>query len=173
MGGLTALKLAYRKSEVIRSVVNIKGNLAPEDCFISRRIFNWHSEDMDNFLNYFIMRCRQSLFYSTALYVASIRQRVQVGAIRGNGTVVRRRRSTSQVFKSSIPKGFYFWRTARQSFLSPETGSCWSWGWLRFLVRAISPCILTLWLRGLLFKMLFRGLMANNLMATSKKQILG
>lgn len=83
MGGLTALELAYRKPEVVRSFVNIKGNLAPEDCFISRQIFNWDSEDMDMFLNDFIVHCRQSPFYSAALYAASIRQRVQVGAIRG------------------------------------------------------------------------------------------
>ncbi|KAL5086882.1 hypothetical protein Trisim1_008631 [Trichoderma cf. simile WF8] len=83
MGGLTALELAHRKPDAIRSFVNIKGNLAPEDCFISRQIFDWHSEDMDEFFNEFILRCRQSPFYSAALYAASIRQRVQVGAIRG------------------------------------------------------------------------------------------
>ncbi|KAL6834433.1 Alpha/Beta hydrolase protein [Trichoderma camerunense] len=47
------------------------------------RYIDWHSEDMDEFLNEFILRCRQSPFYSAALYAASIRQRVQVGAIRG------------------------------------------------------------------------------------------
>lgn len=83
MDSLTTLELAHHKPEVVRSFVNIKGNLAPEDCFISRQIFNWDSKDMDMFLNDFIMRCCQSPFYSAALYAASIQQRVQVGAIRG------------------------------------------------------------------------------------------
>ncbi|KAK5992149.1 hypothetical protein PT974_05549 [Cladobotryum mycophilum] len=83
MGGLTALELAHSNPKAIRSFVNIKGNLAPEDCFISRQIFNDQSEDMDEFLNGFISRCRQSPFYSTALYATSIRQRVQAGAIKG------------------------------------------------------------------------------------------
>ncbi|KAH8592176.1 Alpha/Beta hydrolase protein [Bisporella sp. PMI_857] len=83
MGGLTALELAHSNPKAIRSFVNIKGNLTPEDCFISRQIFDRQSEDMDEFLDDFILRCRQSPFYSTALYAASIRQRVQVGAIKG------------------------------------------------------------------------------------------
>lgn len=83
MGGLTALELAYRNPEAVHCFVNIKGNLAPEDCFISRRIFDWQGEDMDEFLNNFVLDCRQSPFYSAALYATSIRQRVQVGAIKG------------------------------------------------------------------------------------------
>ncbi|EHK23138.1 uncharacterized protein TRIVIDRAFT_28886 [Trichoderma virens Gv29-8] len=83
MGGLTALELAHSNPMSIRSFVNIKGNLASEDCFISRQIFDWEGENMDEFLNGFMLGCRQSSFFSMALYASSIRQRVQLGAIRG------------------------------------------------------------------------------------------
>ncbi|RAL09345.1 alpha/beta fold hydrolase [Aspergillus homomorphus CBS 101889] len=39
MGGLTALILADKYPDRIISFVDIKGNLAPEDCFLSRQIF--------------------------------------------------------------------------------------------------------------------------------------
>lgn len=83
MGGMTALQLAHRNPLAIRSFINIKGNLAPEDCFLSRQILEYPSDDMSAFFEAFILRTRQAPFYSSALYAAGIRQRVQVGAIRG------------------------------------------------------------------------------------------
>ncbi|KAH8127516.1 hypothetical protein FP744_10003369 [Trichoderma asperellum] len=83
MGGLTALQLAHHNPKSVRSFVNIKGNLAPEDCFISRQIFDREADDIDGFLTNFISGCRQSSFYSMALYAASLRQRVNPGAIKG------------------------------------------------------------------------------------------
>lgn len=83
MGGLTALELAHTNPKAIRSFIDIKGNLAPEDCFISRQIFDRKGEDMQEFLDSFIAGCLQSSFYSTPLYAALIRQRVQLGAIKG------------------------------------------------------------------------------------------
>lgn len=38
MGGLTALMLAHHEPDRILSFVDIEGNLAPEDCFLSRQI---------------------------------------------------------------------------------------------------------------------------------------
>jgi pimeloyl-ACP methyl ester carboxylesterase len=38
MGGLTALMLADRDPTAVASLVNIEGNVAPEDCFLSRQI---------------------------------------------------------------------------------------------------------------------------------------
>jgi pimeloyl-ACP methyl ester carboxylesterase len=45
MGGLTALLLAHRYPDRVLSFVDIKGNLAPEDCFLSRQIFSFRSGD--------------------------------------------------------------------------------------------------------------------------------
>lgn len=44
MGGLTALMLADRNPATVVSLVNIEGNLAPEDCFLSRQIAS-HAHD--------------------------------------------------------------------------------------------------------------------------------
>jgi pimeloyl-ACP methyl ester carboxylesterase len=112
MGGLTALELAYSSPESVRSFVDIKGNLAPEDCFISRKIFDKKGENIDEFLDDFITGCRQSSFYSMPLYAASIRQRVRPGAIRGifesmvqlsdNGDLL------TKFLSFSFPKAFMF-----------------------------------------------------------------
>ncbi len=38
MGGLVALLLAVRHPELVRRLVNVEGNLGPEDCFFSRQV---------------------------------------------------------------------------------------------------------------------------------------
>jgi pimeloyl-ACP methyl ester carboxylesterase len=38
MGGLTALLLAGEESSPVLSFIDIEGNLAPEDCFLSRQV---------------------------------------------------------------------------------------------------------------------------------------
>lgn len=38
MGGLTALMLAHEEPERVLSFVDIEGNVAPEDCFLSRKV---------------------------------------------------------------------------------------------------------------------------------------
>ncbi|MEO1154616.1 MAG: alpha/beta hydrolase, partial [Pseudomonadota bacterium] len=44
MGGLTALLLAHDKPDRVLSFMNIEGNIAPEDCFLSRQIVE-HAAD--------------------------------------------------------------------------------------------------------------------------------
>jgi len=83
MGGLTALQLAHKNPGSVRSFIDIKGNLGPEDCFISRQVLEYPPEKAGDFLERFILETRRSSFYSAALYAAGIRQRVQIGAIRG------------------------------------------------------------------------------------------
>lgn len=83
MGALGALMLAHAHPERILSFVNIKGNLAPEDCFLSRQILDYPQDDIERFFDDFIERTRLSPTYSSALYAASLRHKVQVGAING------------------------------------------------------------------------------------------
>lgn len=83
MGGLAALMLAHRQPERVLSFVNIKGNLAPEDCFLSRQIFEYPREDMQRFFDNFVERTRLAPTYSSALYAASLRHKVQLDAMRG------------------------------------------------------------------------------------------
>ncbi|MFW6078608.1 MAG: alpha/beta fold hydrolase [Gemmatimonadota bacterium] len=41
MGGLVALLTAVRRPARVRALVNVEGNLTPDDCFLSRRGANW------------------------------------------------------------------------------------------------------------------------------------
>lgn len=81
MGGLTALYLAHRNPERVLSFVDIKGNLAPEDCFLSRQIFTFHSDDPEDFFNAFIDRTRTCGAHGSALYASTLQARVQVEAV--------------------------------------------------------------------------------------------
>jgi len=82
MGGLTALYLAQRNPDRVLSFLNIKGNLAPEDCFLSRQIFTFQSNDPEDFFNAFIDRTRTSGAYGSALFASTLRVRVRPEAIR-------------------------------------------------------------------------------------------
>ncbi|KAI9168084.1 alpha/beta-hydrolase [Paramyrothecium foliicola] len=82
MGGLTALLLAKHHRDRILSFVDIKGNLAPEDCFLSRQIFQFPSDDPEAFLGAFIERTCSSNSYASSLYASTLRTRVKAGAVR-------------------------------------------------------------------------------------------
>lgn len=82
MGGLTALMLAHSHPERVLSFVNIEGNIAPEDCFLSRQIFDYPASDAQGFFDDFIERTRHAPAYSSALYAASLRHKVRAGAVR-------------------------------------------------------------------------------------------
>src|SRR6266576_388366 len=82
-GWLTALLLAHQGLGRVLSFVDIEGNLAPEDCFLSRQVLTHPSRDAESFLDDLIERTRQSPSYSSALYAASLRHKVRPGAVRG------------------------------------------------------------------------------------------
>lgn len=83
MGGLAGLELAYSCPGAVQSFVNIKGNLGPEDCFLSRQIFTYTDEDPVEFLERFIERNYHSPLFSAPLYAANVRGKVQAEAVRG------------------------------------------------------------------------------------------
>lgn len=83
MGGLTALMLADEQPQRVLSFVNIKGNLAPEDCFLSRQIALHPKLDAERFFDDFIERTRHAPEYASALYAASLRHKVRSAAVRG------------------------------------------------------------------------------------------
>jgi len=81
MGGLTALMLAHRHPERVLSFVDIEGNVAPEDCFLSRQIVE-HARDSDEgFFDDFIERTRHAPAFASALYSASLRHKVRAQAV--------------------------------------------------------------------------------------------
>jgi pimeloyl-ACP methyl ester carboxylesterase len=81
MGGLTALLLACQCPNCILSFVNIKGNLMPEDCFLSWQIFNFPSDDPEAFLNEFIVRTQEIKSFACPLYASTLHVCVQAGAV--------------------------------------------------------------------------------------------
>ncbi|KAL4739551.1 Alpha/Beta hydrolase protein [Aspergillus similis] len=82
MGGLTALLLANQQPGRVLSFVDIKGNLAPEDCFLSRQIFDFPSENPETFLDAFITRTRQAKSFASPLYASTLRARVKADVVR-------------------------------------------------------------------------------------------
>ena len=65
------------------SFVDIEGNLAPEDCFLSRQIRSHPAADADAFLTGFADRIRRSPTPSAALYAAGLRHKVRPAAVPG------------------------------------------------------------------------------------------
>jgi len=82
MGGLTALMLAHSHPERVLSFVNIEGNIAPEDCFLSRQIFDYPQSNAQLFFDDFIERTTHAPAYASALYSASLRHKVRAAAVR-------------------------------------------------------------------------------------------
>jgi pimeloyl-ACP methyl ester carboxylesterase len=83
MGGLTALVLASRHPDRVLSFVDIEGNLAPEDCFLSRQIVSHPADDDDAFLEGVVERNRHAPSYASALFASGLPHKVRAGAIRG------------------------------------------------------------------------------------------
>ena len=83
MGGLTALMLASDLRDRVLSFIDIEGNIAPEDCFLSRQIVDHPADDPQAFFNDFIERNWHSAQYSSPLYAASLRHKVRSQAVPG------------------------------------------------------------------------------------------
>jgi pimeloyl-ACP methyl ester carboxylesterase len=76
MGGLTALLLAARRPDRVLSFADVEGNLAPEDCFLSRQVLTHAHDDPGSFLDAFVERARTSTEPGSALYAAGLRAKV-------------------------------------------------------------------------------------------------
>lgn len=83
MGGLTALMLADRCPDRVLSFTNIEGNIAPEDCFLSRQRDQFPDEDPERFFEHFIERTRVAPAFSSALYATGLHHKVRARAVRG------------------------------------------------------------------------------------------
>lgn len=83
MGGLTALMLAHELRDRVLSFIDIEGNVAPEDCFLSRQIVDFPTDDPQVFFAEFIERNWHSSQYSSPLYAASLRHKVRAQAVSG------------------------------------------------------------------------------------------
>lgn len=82
MGALTALELSHRYPARVMSFTNIKGNLAPEDCFLSRQVFDYPASDDQAFFQDFVERTYRAPFYGSALYAISLQLKAQAESVR-------------------------------------------------------------------------------------------
>jgi pimeloyl-ACP methyl ester carboxylesterase len=83
MGGLTALMLAHELPQRVLSFIDIEGNLAPEDCFLSRQVIEHPADSADAFFESFVERTWRLPHWSSPLYAASLRHKVRAEAVRG------------------------------------------------------------------------------------------
>lgn len=81
MGGLTGLKLAGAHPERVLSFIDIEGNVAPEDCFLSRQIIEFPSKKPEGFFEEFIDRVSKRPEYASRLYSTSLRAKVRPSSI--------------------------------------------------------------------------------------------
>ena len=77
MGGLTALLLAEEHPERVLSFINIEGNIAPEDCFLSRQIMDHPAKTPEEFAAGFTRRIQHRAEYGSALYAAALPLKVR------------------------------------------------------------------------------------------------
>lgn len=82
MGGLTALLLADHDPTRIAGFINIEGNVAPEDCFLSRQAITHAHDDAESFLAQFAERVGGSRFYASSLYASSLPHKVRAAAVK-------------------------------------------------------------------------------------------
>ncbi|MEM6660064.1 MAG: alpha/beta hydrolase [Pseudomonadota bacterium] len=83
MGGLTALMLASAYPDRVLSFCNIEGNIAPEDCFLSRQIHDYPAENPQAFMSAFVERASAAPFWSSPLFATSLLHKVRIEAVRG------------------------------------------------------------------------------------------
>lgn len=82
MGGLTALLLADQDPSRVASFIDIEGNVAPEDCFLSRQIISHAHPDPEDFFRDFQEGVWKSRYFSSSLYAASLPPKVRAGAVK-------------------------------------------------------------------------------------------
>ncbi len=77
MGGLTALMLASVSGKAVLSFTDIEGNLAPEDCFLSRQILDFPADDPRDFIKAFAERAWRTPALSHPLYASALLHKVR------------------------------------------------------------------------------------------------
>jgi len=83
MGGLTALMLAHHIPDRVKSFIDIEGNIAPEDCFLSRQLIDYPAANANEFFERFIERALHTPAYSSPLYSASLKHKIRPEAVQG------------------------------------------------------------------------------------------
>ena len=77
MGGLTGLMFAHAHPDQVLGFMSIEGNVAPEDCFLSRQIIEFPAATPDAFMQDFMARMRDRQEYASALYAVALPLKVR------------------------------------------------------------------------------------------------
>ena len=67
MGGLTSLVLAHELQDRVLSFIDSEGNVAPEDCFLSRQIITHFHQNADAFMQSFETRVPSAILLASPL----------------------------------------------------------------------------------------------------------
>lgn len=81
MGGLTGLLLAHAHPDRVLSFFDIEGNVAPEDCFLSRQIVEFPAQTPEDFLKDFQSRVTLRPEYGSALFASTVLTKVRAAAV--------------------------------------------------------------------------------------------
>jgi len=82
MGGLTGLLFAQAHRDRVLSFIDIEGNLAPEDCFLSRQIVDYPAASPEAFMSAFMDRVSGRAEYGSALYARALPLKVRPSSFR-------------------------------------------------------------------------------------------
>ena len=124
MGGLTALMFAHAHPDRVLSFIDIEGNLAPEDCFLSRQIIEHPAETPEAFLDGFRERVRQRWEYASALFAATLPIKVQATTVKpifqSMVDLSDKQATDGKHGSADLPKSLYL-RRAESPLVLPET----------------------------------------------------
>ena len=81
MGGLTGLLFAKASSDRLLSFISVEGNLAPEDCFLSRQIIDHPASSPEAFMEGFMDRVKARQEFGLALYSKTLPIKVRPSTI--------------------------------------------------------------------------------------------
>ncbi len=81
MGGLTALMMAHEHPDRVLSFFNIEGNIASEDCFLSRQIIDYPADTAEDFFRDFQTRVKSRTEYGSALYASTLPLKVRTTTV--------------------------------------------------------------------------------------------
>lgn len=81
MGGLYGLLYASQNSGRLSSFTSIEGNLAPEDCFLSRQLIDHPAKTDEAFFKAFVTRVTNQENHSHRLYALTLQQKVRTQAV--------------------------------------------------------------------------------------------
>lgn len=100
--------LASTHPDRVLSFANIEGNIAPEDCFLSRQIHDYPTESDQDFFTAFVRYASNAPDWSSPLFAATLPHKVRVEAVRGIFTCMVALSDNANLLNLPCPKMFMY-----------------------------------------------------------------